>query len=148
MSDEEFDLEKFADLFDTAMSSKNPAVQRALKNLMMIAALVEANEQQATPGPLRTVLEEVKRMNRKIDKLEYDRTYTKTYNTPAVGTPWTTGAGSPFPPGTIIGSGTYTTGTASSFNMADIDKLKTFYEEDMKSVNYDDILSKWEKKYD
>ena len=32
----DFDLETFIDLFDTAMTSDNPAVKKALKNLILI----------------------------------------------------------------------------------------------------------------
>jgi hypothetical protein len=58
----DFDLETFVDLFDTAISSDNPAVQRALKNLLMIAAIVNSEDADAgmRHGPLRRVLEDQK----------------------------------------------------------------------------------------
>jgi hypothetical protein len=39
---EEIDLEKFVDMFDTAMNSDNPAVKRCFNNLLMVVALAHA----------------------------------------------------------------------------------------------------------
>lgn len=114
----DFDLERFVDLFDTAMSSDNPAVQRALKNLLMIAALVDSDTKPDTRvrGPLRRLVDDLQNLNRRISQLEsinQPRTYSVpgTINTPWVTTHNTTGTPN-WPPGTIIGgtagSGTYT----------------------------------------
>ena len=73
----DFDLETFVDLFDTAMSSDNPAVQRALKNLLMIAAIVGAEDAEAgmRQGPLRRVLDDQKNILRRLDRIESDKAY-------------------------------------------------------------------------
>jgi hypothetical protein len=73
----DFDLETFVDLFDTAMSSDNPAVQRALKNLLMIAAIVNAEDTEAgmRQGPLRRVIDDQKNIIRRLDRIESDKIY-------------------------------------------------------------------------
>ena len=68
----DFDLETFVDLFDTAMSSDNPAVQKALRNLIMISAIVNAEDKESgmRQGPLRRVLEDQKNIIRRLENLE------------------------------------------------------------------------------
>jgi hypothetical protein len=92
----DFDLETFVDLFDTAISSDNPAVQRALKNLLMIAAIVNAEDPEAgmRQGPLKRVLEDQRNIIRRLDRIESDKIY------PQSPTPWVPpgGAGTPFGP--------------------------------------------------
>jgi hypothetical protein len=75
----DFDLETFVDLFDTAMSSDNPAVQRALKNLLMIAAIVNAEDPEAgmRQGPLRRVLEDQKNIASRLSRIENEKVYTQ-----------------------------------------------------------------------
>lgn len=70
MTDEDFDLETFVDLFDTAMSSDNPTVRRAFKNLMMVTALAEAENGNKT-GPLRNVVEKIKSYESRLSALEW-----------------------------------------------------------------------------
>ena len=73
----DFDLETFVDLFDTAISSDNPAVQRALKNLLMIAAIVNSEDPEAgmRQGPLKRVLEDQRNIIRRLDRIESDKIY-------------------------------------------------------------------------
>jgi len=123
----DFDLETFVDLFDTAISSDNPAVQRALKNLLMIAAIVNAEDKEAgmRQGPLKRVLEDQRNIIRRLERIENDKIYPQQstpYNPsapygpiplgPYVGSPLTwpnTGTGNP-PPNTIwCATGTSTT---------------------------------------
>jgi hypothetical protein len=97
----DFDLETFVDLFDTAISSDNPAVQRALKNLLMIAAIVNAEDKEAgmRQGPLKRVLEDQRNIIRRLDRIESDRIY------PQQPTPYTPGTPmGPVPLGPYIGS--------------------------------------------
>jgi len=81
MSDENFDLETFVDLFDTAMSSDNPTVKRAFKNLMMVAALAEAENGTKT-GPLRNLVEKMKSYENRLAALEWQ---SNMKNSPIVG---------------------------------------------------------------
>lgn len=73
----DFDLEAFADLFDTAMTSNNPAVKKAFKNLMIIAAIVDSeNKNEAiVRGPMRRLVEEHKDIVRRIQNIESQRAY-------------------------------------------------------------------------
>lgn len=75
----DFDLETFVDLFDTALSSDNPAVQRAFKNLLMIAAIVGAEDSEAgmRQGPLRRVLEDQKNILSRLSRIENEKHYTQ-----------------------------------------------------------------------
>jgi hypothetical protein len=100
----DFDLEQFVDLFDTAMSSDNPAVQRALKNLLMIATIVNAEDADAgmRQGPVRRVIEDQKNIVRRLQDLENQNTMHKQYGPiPPIG------GGTPFGPvplGPYVGS--------------------------------------------
>jgi hypothetical protein len=130
----DFDLETFVDLFDTAMSSDNPAVQRALKNLLMIAAIVSAEDTEAgmRQGPLRRVLEDQRNIIRRLERVE-EKSYPSptTFGPvplqPNMPTPWvvnptvwptpvqspTTGI-PPFPPGTIWATSNTSGGKATT----------------------------------
>jgi hypothetical protein len=147
----DFDLETFVDLFDTAISSDNPAVQRALKNLLMIAAIVNAEDPEAgmRQGPLKRVLEDQRNIIRRLDRIESDRIYPQQpapYNPgapmgpvplgPYIGSPltWpTTGTGGP-PPNTTMWCATNASSTAFDDQFASdptakyatlLDKLET-----------------------
>jgi len=147
----DFDLETFVDLFDTAISSDNPAVQRALKNLLMIATIVNAEDAEAgmRQGPLRRVIEDQKNIIRRLERVENDRIY------PQQPTPWTPGTPTgPVPLGPYIGPVTTwpTTGIGSpppntiwattSSNTTNISS--TAHEDQFKS--YDKFLEKLETK--
>lgn len=56
MNNEE--LKTFVKLFDTAMTSDNPTVKKAFKNLMIVSALVNA-ETHDIKGPLETIVEDL-----------------------------------------------------------------------------------------
>lgn len=79
--DDDFDLEAFIDLFDTAMSSNNPAVQKALKNLLMISTIVnsETPKKDQVIGPLRRMQDAMQSFNQRIAVLE-SRQYQTGYN--------------------------------------------------------------------
>lgn len=136
----DFDLETFVDLFDTAMSSDNPAVQRALKNLVLISAIVNAQQDPngLRKGPLRRVIEDIQVLNKRIGQLEsagaYRSTYAPTTPNPGTASPtpgqwhpqspnytqWPTIQPGTIPPGTII-SGTSTTDAFKAVALNQID---------------------------
>jgi hypothetical protein len=112
----DFDLETFVDLFDTAITSDNPAVQKALKNLLMVVTLVHAKQDglQDPQGPLRRVIDDIQNLNRRLSRLEDQKIYPQapvtTPYTPTMPTIWpntnpnvvTPYTGNPnWPPGTI-----------------------------------------------
>jgi hypothetical protein len=80
----DFDLETFVDLFDTALSSNNPAVQKALKNLLLITTMVqsELSPEQRIKGPLRQVVDDIQNLNRRLGRLENEKIYPQTPSTP------------------------------------------------------------------
>lgn len=81
---EDFDITEFARMFDAALASNNTAVQKALRNFMMIAAIVHAEEQtgEMRPmGPLELLVKKVSDLERIVCDMqrnkEYDRDYYK-----------------------------------------------------------------------
>ena len=73
MDQADFDLERFIDMFDEAMSSKDERVIDALRNLLMIVTLTRP-EVRAThgrnSGPLRRLFEDMHHLNRRMYDLE------------------------------------------------------------------------------
>lgn len=85
---EEFDIHEFAKMFDAAIASNNPAVKKALRNFLMVAAIVHAeelNEAERVMGPLETLVKKVQDLEARIRQLEYTKTYVGT-SSPAY--PW------------------------------------------------------------
>lgn len=70
MSNNEFDLEQFARLFDAALASDNPAIKKALRNLMMIASIVDAENSDPIAGPLWSTIHNSKLLESRVLKLE------------------------------------------------------------------------------
>jgi hypothetical protein len=69
----DFDLERFVDMFDEAMTSKDPRVVETLRNLMMIVALTrpETHEEHSRrSGPLRRLFEDMHDLNRRVSRLD------------------------------------------------------------------------------
>jgi len=104
----DFDLETFVDLFDTAMTSDNPAVKKAFKNLLMISAIVNSEQSNSgiRRGPLRRLVEDIQHLNRRIGTLENGRTVPSP-NVPIPSGPY---INTPF----VISPGTITPGTSAS----------------------------------
>ncbi len=90
----DFDLETFIDLFDTAMTSDNPAVKKALKNLILISTLVDAKSDYGSrQGPLRRLVEDIKHLNQRLTNLEMEKQYKSTYTAPPSTGTWPSGPG-------------------------------------------------------
>ena len=68
----DFDLERFVEIFDEAMTSTNPAVQKAFKNLLMVASIVNSDTRSnpVTKGPLRRLVDDLYHVNRRVSQLE------------------------------------------------------------------------------
>jgi hypothetical protein len=69
----DFDLERFVDLFDEAMTSKDPRVVETLRNLLMIVALTRPEtyeEHSRRSGPLRRLFEDMHDLNRRVSRLD------------------------------------------------------------------------------
>ena len=67
----DFDLERFIDMFDTALTSNDPRVVETLRKLMMIVALTrpETPPTERT-GPLRRLFEDMNHLNRRLHEVE------------------------------------------------------------------------------
>ena len=116
----DFDLEAFIDLFDEALTSDDPSVQKTLQHLMVIAALARNHARHDhRDGPMRRMFENQRDLIRRLDRLETDKQRVfpggglgggniplGPYVPP--GTPWPgTGGGTLWPPQ----PGTYPPGT-------------------------------------
>jgi len=68
----DFDLERFVDLFDECMTSTNPSVQKAFKNLLLVASIANSDTRNVpvTKGPLRRLVDDVYNLNRRLSRLE------------------------------------------------------------------------------
>lgn len=133
---EEFDLEAFVDLFDTAMTSNNPALKKAFKNLLLIAAMIDtSNGLIREAGPLRHLLNRIEDLQNRVSVLETDRFLNRqtTGTAPNVYPSTTTGA-VPYPyntpyyttsDSTTYGSNTTITYSIDKTWLADIDKTIT-----------------------
>jgi hypothetical protein len=144
----DFDLETFVDLFDTAMSSDNPAVQKALRNLIMIAAIVNAEDKDAAvrQGPLRRMLDDQKNIIRRLQDLENKQswsnpnTYPFTPGTPSPNIP----AGPYVSPNTvpIPGQPWWGTGTGATYSVGSNQTTAT----DISTNKYNTLLNTLETK--
>lgn len=71
----DFDLERFVDMFDEAMTSSDPRVMRALRDLMMMVTLTRPESPDTGPvdrqrGPLRRLFEDMNHLHRRLERLE------------------------------------------------------------------------------
>ena len=91
---DDIDLETLVDLFDTAMSSDNPAVKKAFKNLLLVSTIVnsELSSPNIIKGPLRQLTDDFRNIVRRIEMLESER-YNNIKPTPYV---WQAGTGTGF----------------------------------------------------
>lgn len=69
----DFDLERFIDMFDTAMTSSDPRVIETLRKLLMIVALTRPEtrpEHDRRYGPLRRMFEDLRDLNQHMGRLD------------------------------------------------------------------------------
>ena len=69
----DFDLERFVDMFDEALTSQDPRVMDALRSLMMIVTLTcpeSKTEHSRRDGPLRRLFEDMNNLNRRMHSME------------------------------------------------------------------------------
>jgi len=69
----DFDLERFINLFDEAMTSKDPRVVETLRNLLMIVALTRPETYEdhgRRSGPLRRLYEDMNDLNRAVSRMQ------------------------------------------------------------------------------
>lgn len=71
----DFDLERFVDMFDEAMTSSDPRVMRALRDLMMMVTLTRPESRDSglhdrNAGPLRRLFEDMNHLHRRLERVE------------------------------------------------------------------------------
>jgi hypothetical protein len=69
----DFDLERFVDMFDEALTSQDPRVIETLRNLLMMVTLTrpETREEHGRrSGPLRRLFEDVNDLNRSMSRMQ------------------------------------------------------------------------------
>jgi hypothetical protein len=71
----DFDLERFVNLFDEAMTSKDPRVVETLRNLLMMVTLTRPESRDSglhdcNHGPLRRLYEDVNHLNSRLHRME------------------------------------------------------------------------------
>ena len=70
----DFDLERFIDMFDEALTSRDERVVNALRSLMMMVILTkpEADKTMSdrNPGPLRRMHEDMSHLHRRVRDME------------------------------------------------------------------------------
>ena len=83
----DFDLDRFVDMFDEALTSTDPRVVETLRKLMMIVALTrpESSERWSNRrGPLRRMMDDINNLHRRTEALEQrvmsDRESIKGYH--------------------------------------------------------------------
>jgi len=77
---EQFDITEFARMFDAALASDNPSVQKALRNFMMVAAIVHAqDEDERSMGPLETLVKKVDDLERIVIDMKNHRSVRDQY---------------------------------------------------------------------
>jgi hypothetical protein len=66
----DYDLERFVDMFDQALTSDDPRVKNALRQLMMMVVLTDDHEKiNRTIGPLRRMQEDIRDTQRVVESL-------------------------------------------------------------------------------
>lgn len=71
----DFDLERFVDMFDEALTSRDPRVMDALRGLMMMVTLTRPESRDSglhdrNSGPLRRMYEDMSHLHRRIERVE------------------------------------------------------------------------------
>ena len=68
----DYDLERIVSVLDEALTSDNPAVQNALRSLLMIATIVSSEhpDQVMKSGPLSRMFEDMRNLNNRLSRME------------------------------------------------------------------------------
>ena len=71
----DFDLERLVDMFDEALTSKDPRVMDALRGLMMMVTLTRPESRDSglhdrNAGPLRRLFEDMNHLHRRVERME------------------------------------------------------------------------------
>jgi hypothetical protein len=73
----DFDLDRFVDMFDEALTSQDPRVMETLRSLMMIVTLTrpEAKNPMSdrNAGPLRRLFDDMHQLHRRVSRMEEEQ---------------------------------------------------------------------------
>ena len=74
MSDAHQDLESLAEMLDTALTSQDPRVVSALRQLMIMVALTRPDvaADKNTLGPIRRLMSRVDDLHQRMERMEYE----------------------------------------------------------------------------
>ena len=140
---EDFDLLKFVELFDTAMTSDNPTVRRAFKNLLMVAALVDSENEGKSIGPLEQLVQEISSLKERLARVEMTQYSQKSYGPttmPTINVPLTNPYTPSYPtvhPASVpyqggpLWTANGTAPTATNVSMQDYDKIYSFLNKEL-----------------
>lgn len=83
----DFDLERFVDMFDEAMTSRDPRVIDALRGLMMIVTLTRPESRDSglhdrNAGPLRRMYEDMNHLHRRLERVEQQLSHAERSQRP------------------------------------------------------------------
>ena len=100
----DFDLERFIDMFDEALTSKDERVVNALRSLMMMVILTKPETRNPTGdrnnGPLRQLFEDMNNLNRRIQRMEDEINRERRYSDNRAyyqKNPWASGTATDYP---------------------------------------------------
>ena len=71
--EDNLDLTNLLEMLDVAMSSDNPTVKKCFQNLMLVVALVHAENKTEHTGPLKELLTRISMLEREINILKADK---------------------------------------------------------------------------
>lgn len=121
------EMEQLVKLFDFALSSDNPAVKKALKNLLLLVSIIEPEEENHRPGPLRSLQDEIMKLRTEILRLSNDMSLIKEHNRISRTTPYMPSVPGTYPgtypttyPTTYPNSWTITTSTPTSSSITSV----------------------------
>lgn len=69
---EDNSLKILIELFDVALESDNPAVKKALKNLLLVATLVHSEDEKPLRGPMYALVNEVETLKKNFTILSME----------------------------------------------------------------------------
>ena len=79
----DFDLERFINMFDEALTSQDPRVMNALRSLMMMVTLTRPETSESAigskHGPLRRLFEDMNHLNRRMHSMEDEIQHLRRY---------------------------------------------------------------------
>lgn len=77
----DFDLERFIEMFDEALTSNDDRVVNALRQLMMMVILTKSESRDGSHGPLKRLFDDQSHILRRLERIETEMRSILTMNT-------------------------------------------------------------------